>query len=133
MGLDNGIIIKNYTRAQLPKSFRYPFEKDYVLDEVEICYWRKCWGLRNEFLNTCFSRRKDEEFYFKLGVKEVEELLNIITYFLKHPKAWDEYGDSIWTYKNFKPQLKNQKHNLKVLARWMKKNPEAEVVFYDSY
>ena len=130
MGLDNGVFIKNYTRVQLPKSFRYPFEKDYAPNEVEICYWRKCWGLRNEFLNTCFPRRSNEEVYFNLGVKEVEDLLYIITYFLKHPKSWD---NSIWTFEEIKSNLKEQKHNLKVLIKWMKKNPEAEVVFYDSY
>lgn len=133
MGLDNGVVIHNYTRAQLPKSFRYPFEKDYVPNEVEICYWRKCWGIRNEFLNTCFSTRKNEEVYFKLGVKEVEELRNIITYFLKHPKAWDKYGNSIWTHEEIESQLKNQRYNLKILVRWMKKNPDTEVIFYDSY
>lgn len=124
-------MIRGYSRNQLPKSFRYPFEQDYN-NEVEICYWRKAWNIRNWFLNECFPRRKDEDYYFKLGIEEVETLREIVTYYLKHPKEWDE-SSSIWTHKEIKPQLKDQKHNLKILARWMKKNPDAEVIFYDSY
>ena len=132
IGLDNGVFIKGYTRVQLPKSFRYPFEKDYESDKVDICYWRKAWNIRNWFLNECFPKREINDYYFNLGIKEVETLRKIITYYLKHSKEWNETS-SIWTFEEIKSNLKEQKYNLKVLIKWMKKNPDAEVIFYDSY
>ena len=52
MGLDNGIIIKNLPKEDY-KYFTNIIDKITTeKDEVEICYWRKCYNIRHIFLST---------------------------------------------------------------------------------
>ena len=130
MGLDNGIIVRGVKRKDLPFLMRYPFEQDYH-DGVEVCYWRKHWGLRNWFLREAFPNSYNNESYeYKLDVEKVSILKRIIIYYLQHPEDWK---DNYWEYKEIKHTLYNQRWNLFLLMLWMRKHPDAEVVFYDSY
>lgn len=129
MGLDNGVIVRGVNRKDLPRFMRYPFEKDYQ-SGVEVCYWRKCWGLRNWFLREAYPNYTADDYRFKMTTKEVSILRRIIDHYLKHPEDWD---DSIWTFDEFKRSLHDQKWNLALLHVWMRKHPDAYVYFYDSY
>ena len=129
IGLDNGVIVRGVKRKDLPRFIKYPFEKDYN-DGVEVCYWRKCWGLRNWFLRTAFPNRSADEWEFKCGVTEITYLWRIVIHYLENPEDWD---NSIWDFDEIKSALKEQKRNLFWLRIWMKLHPDAEVIFYDSY
>jgi hypothetical protein len=130
MGLENGIIIRGVKRKDLPFLMRYPFDQDYNDNEVEICYWRKYWGLRNWFLKEAFPNEFHNKSYYKLDVEKVRILKRIIIYYLQHPEDWD---NRYWEYKHAKHILYNQRWNLFLLIFWMLKHPDAEVIFYDSY
>ena len=130
MGLDNGVLVKNVTRKDLPKLMRFPSDCDYIKGEVEICYWRKCWGLRNAFLHHRFLNSDPDQWQFKLSVDDVDYLRALIVTYLKHPKDWD---DSIWEFSEIKHNLRAQRWNLLLLHFWMKKHQDKEVIFYDSY
>ena len=52
MGLDNGIIVKNKYKELLeelgPDNWgKYKSKDD---DDYDLCYWRKCWGIRNAII-----------------------------------------------------------------------------------
>ena len=54
MGLDNGIILEIPSK-ELPKDFPTKLSdfSDKTLKEtgeLEVAYWRKCWGIRNAIL-----------------------------------------------------------------------------------
>ena len=108
---------------------RYPYEKDYP-EGVEVCYWRKCWGLRNWFLRTAYPNYDDEQCYFKMTEKEIIILWRIVIHYLRNP---DDWNDSIWTYDEIRKTLYDQRWNLTLLRVWITRHPDAEVYFYDSY
>ena len=130
MGLDNGIVIRGVTRKQLPLLMRYHNDKDYIANEVEICYWRKCWGLRNAIIHTLFITEDPEKYEYKLTIKDVDFIRALLVNYLKHPEDWD---DSIWTFDEIKHSLYDYRWNLILLHFWMKRHPDKEVIFYDSY
>lgn len=131
MGLDNLVTIKNCTRNQLPKCMRYPFDEDYTQNEVDICYWRKCWGLRNEIMNHIGGREAPPEWYeFRLTRDDVLFIWRLIVHYLKEPAHWE---DSIWSFDEIKHSLRDQRWNLMILYYWMKLHPDLEVYFIDSY
>ena len=107
----------------------YLFEKDYQ-DGVEVCYWRKHWGLRNWFLREAFPNSSNEQYYFDLDVEKITILMKIIIHYLRHPNDWD---NNYWEFSEVKHVLRHQLWNLFLLRRWMKRHSEAKVVFYDSY
>ena len=131
IGLDNGIVIRGVTREDLPKLVRYPNEKDYINGEVEVCYWRKCWGLRNEIMqHLCAYSSDPDQWEFKLSIDDVDFIRALIVTYLKHPEDWD---NSIWDFHEIKHSLRNQRWNLILLRFWMKNHPDKDVIFYDSY
>ena len=136
MGLDNGIRVKN-----LPKEYYECFtdidNSTPKNGEVEICYWRKCYNIRDIFLST-FKVIKNGKITnwegdgtFKI---ESEDIPVIIRKFmdLLYPENWDE-DKSIWTYDEIRDSLLTDIFNLKMLYVCMKKNPNIEAYFYDSY
>ena len=129
MGLDNGVIVRGVKRTDLPRFMRYAYDKDYH-DGVEICYWRKCWGLRNWFLREAYPNWDPNQYHFQMTEREINILLKIIRHYLRHPEDWN---DSIWEFDEIKLHLRRQQWNLVLLRTWMQKHPDAYVYFYDSY
>lgn len=135
MGLDNGVRIKSnvrkITKEMLPKELSYVWE-DGNADDLEIVYWRKNWGLRNEVVRT-FSHNKDNEYEYCLDtVNDVFKLIRIIVSFMNKEK-WDSEGRSIWEYEEVISMLQNDIINLCIVAAFMKNNPDIYLIFYDSY
>ena len=133
MGLDNGIYVKSnvreITRDMLPAALVYPFDGN----DTHICYWRKCWGLRNEILNTLGTRFKEENENTEIDtIEQVKDLLEVIWYFLDEDH-WEDEGNSIWEYEHFFRTLRDDYMNLLLMIGFMKKNPDVYLVFYDSY
>ena len=112
MGLDNGIVIKN---------------KDGTKEE--ICYWRKCWNIRRLIFDCIDPNKLLFEYSLSLG-----DLVDIY-YALKtlNKENWNENGGSIWEWEEIKKGLKRDIKELGKLIKRMKKEPELEVIFYDSY
>lgn len=114
MGLDNGIVIRN---------------KDGTEEEAEICYWRKCWNIRNEIFD--IIEQKSETYEYLLSLDNVVNIYYRLKAFNK--KNWTENGDSIWTWEEIRKGLKRDIKEIGKLIKRMKKEPDLTVVFYDSY
>lgn len=128
MGLDNGILVrKNDTVNKLfivNKNCLY----DYT-DSFEIAYWRKCWNVRTDIFDITESWANDN-FYTPLDRDDICNIIKLLKSYNK--KTWDR-GDSIWTWKEHKRCNRRHIRYLRRLARLMKKYPDLEVYFYDSY
>lgn len=135
MGLDNGIYVKSnkrkFTRKDLPKGIIYPFDKDYD-ESPEICYWRKCWGIRGAILDLAGTRSEDLYYTDFEKPEDVISIIRVIVHFMIR-KNWEDEGDSIWDYNEILPQLENQLVNLALIYSFMKENPDVYLTFYDSY
>ena len=137
MGLDNGCYIKSdkrkLTREDLPQGLMYPFEKDYG-ENVEIAYWRKCWGLRNSIMNH-FGWRETPEEQYKFEIETPEQVLQMIEVIAAwlDEEIWLEDGNSIWTYQEIRPILIHNICNFAIVYGWMLSNPDVYIEFYDSY
>lgn len=135
MGLDNSIAVRSnrrkITREMLPKEIIYPFDEDYD-DEVEILYWRKNYGLRNEVVHKLPTYKDSDWEYIIETPSQVFDLIKIIISFMDRDK-WEEDGDSIWEYDEMLPTLQRDIINLAIIAAFMKNNPDIYLIFYDSY
>lgn len=135
MGLDNGFYVKSekreITREDLPKGIVYPFSEDY--DGIpEIVYWRKCWGLRGMVLDVATPKDEKEYYYVIDTPNQLIELIKGLIFFMDEDN-WRDYGESIWTYEEFKENLKNDLINFALILGYMNENPDVYLEFYDSY
>lgn len=138
MGLDNGVVvhsnIRNLTREMLPE-LDYPHSTDYCDNGIEIVYWRKNWGLRNEVVNYLSNRSTINEYTGEFIIdtpKQVFDIMKIIISFMNKEK-WEQEGDSIWDYEEIIDTLQRDVGNLAIIASFMKNNPDVYLIFYDSY
>lgn len=136
MGLDNGLRVhskrRTLTRDMLPSQLQYPWEEKFDNDGIEILYWRKNWGLRDEVIHTFPHYENQQNEYVLETANEVFVLINIIASFLNEQK-WNEESESIWTYDEIFPILKRDIINLAFIATFMENNPDVYLTFYDSY
>ena len=128
MGLDNGICVKrNYhtTNIQELQPFEDSWDKQHTHD-FEICYWRKCWNIRNAIL-WAIEREFDIQYEFKLTSTDIGNIIIILMSYKE-----DNWEDSIWEFEEIEEQLKQDVKNLQLLQDLMEKH-NLEVYFYDSY
>ena len=135
MGLDNGICVKNteYSRAIHSKVNMF---SDSIYTErgadYEFAYWRKCWNVREEIIHILGGWEGDM-YAYSLSIENVEKIIKVLSNY--NFKNW-EYGGflgSIWTWREHKKVNGRHIRQLKYLVRLMKRYPELEVYFYDSY
>lgn len=133
MGLDNGIEVRR--KKNLPNCVLC-FDDDWCKQrgyDLEVAYWRKCWNVRDVIFDVL--RRGDEND----SVIDItrEELVEIIDRLESDINYFDflEGGSysCIWDWNTLRRIQKRNIKNLKKLARMMKRHPEIEVYFYDSY
>ena len=149
MGLDNGIILK--TRRPLVDADFYNEENERMIlshdmwrmpvepnedgwYEYEICYWRKCWNIRERILNILGGDRGDigGGYYEDLTTTDILGISDAI-YLLLYNGA-EHWRDSIWEFEEVVPNLGADIAKLGWLVRFMEKNAmSCEVEFYDSY
>lgn len=131
MGLDNGIRVKRteYTEA-IPelKVYEDEFDLKYKSD-FELCYWRKCWNIRNEILSY-IGKRFSDEYQFPISIEDIDPIIQILQSYNKD--NWIDSGGCIWEYDEMRPRLMEQIDALKQLKKLMQKY-DLEVYFYDSY
>lgn len=136
MGLDNGVLVKStkrqLTRADLPVGIFYPFEQDYG-DGIEIVYWRKCWGLRTDIMNTLGWRTSLDPYRYEISKPaQVLEFIEVVASWLDEER-WEEDGNSIWTYEEIRRNLIHSLVNLGMMYAYMIDNPDVYLEFYDSF
>lgn len=128
MGLDNGIILRDVNSKELVVNKL--INLDNLEDtSVKICYWRKCWGIRNAIVGKLHFNDNEES---KLDVEDIPVIIKILFDFYGQTE-WEEDADSIWEWDEFKDTLRQQIFNLMWLYDYMLEHSDAEVIFYDSY
>lgn len=131
MGLDNGIYVRSnkrkITRDMLPNIISYPFQ---IADDLEIAYFRKYWGMRNEIVGS-FDHDTYNTIYLETP-QQVKKLIGIIASWLNEQK-WNEEAASIWEYDDAVDNLLRSIINLSAMYTFMEQNPDVYLEFYDSY
>lgn len=121
MGLDNGIIIRNKNTNK----------------EIEVCYWRKYWGLRDEIYRRL--NLKEDELgggIYILDADDVHVVIHIISNFIQNAKE-NNYGTTFWDWEDNHVGIGYAKDierltKLEMMMRVGLKN-NCIVEFYDSY
>ena len=137
MGLDNGICVKKnaLTKAINLNDTFIDDDYNYNSNEIDITYWRKCWGLRNdimEYLTTKYNVN-DDYYSFNLEVEDIKQIIEILVSWYDK-KKWNSESQSIWTWEEIKVNLLISIRNLYYLLEKMEDYPNEFIVyFYDSY
>ena len=135
MGLDNGICIKKNALTQLINLNNTFIDSNDNNNEIEIVYWRKCWGLRNDIMEYLTKKHNvnEDNYSFNLEAGDVKQIIEIlISWYDK--KKWNSESQSIWTWEEIKGNLLNSIGNLSYLLGKMEDYPNGFIVyFYDSY
>lgn len=136
MGLDNGIILK-LANKKVPEDF--PEQEAWWIDsqedvdkngEFHVCYWRKCWDIREIILGVLHAGQEGGNYPV-----EAEDLPAIRRRIFKllNPKNYENAADSIWEYDERVDGELQMLLNMMWLENHLKKHPEDSAVFYDSY
>lgn len=131
MGLDNSIEIKRtpYTDSISElRQFNLDWDNKHEYD-FSVCYWRKCWNIRNGILDILGDRFSDQ-WRFHLNTENIDKIITFLKSLNKH--NWNDDGGSIWTWEEYKNHIKDDIKKLKMLRKLMKKY-DLKVVFIDSY
>lgn len=145
MGLDNGIIVKFNEKYKNDKSIVYLKEllwdsgvtdKIGDQDEVEICYWRKYWPLRDEIVDLFYSDI-DTKGYVTLGIDTLNSIKEICLDFI----VSKERASSIWERYIEVVNLGKSYAAIEALVDSIQKTEEEfggilskiTILFYDSY
>ena len=132
MGLDNGIEVRrnDYTRS-IPELWQ--FELEFDKDNFEVCYWRKCWNIRNDIL-WIIGERFGDQYEYNLDKKDVDQIIKLLESY--NADNFEDSGSCIWDWNDeeypYSEKIRQDIENLKVLRGLMDKY-ELEVYFYDSY
>lgn len=136
MGLDNGIFVKKNALTKLT-NIEERFSTSYDTDSsVDVTYWRKCWGLRNDIIEYLCNKYDVNEYdieTFKLDIDDINKIISIVSSW-RNKKKWNNESNSIWTWKEIKDSLVQNLIDLTYLLVKMEDYPGGfEVYFYDSY
>lgn len=127
MGLDNGIMIRGKRHLEL--NLPYP-AWDWGSRDLEICYWRKFWGFRNEMVQR--FHQKEECADIPLLVDDLQEVIEILENYLDRD-YYEMNADSVWTYEEYLVRIIHDIENIQELIRYMNENHDVICYFYDSY
>lgn len=127
MGLDNGIIL--YCSDEDYLKFPYPDERDLGENYKHIAYWRKCWNIRNDIVQTLHFEDREGG---PIELEDISRLIEIIKPYLNE-LYWNENDDSIWEYDEMFDKTYEILVNLEYLKKYLKENPCVKCEFYDSY
>lgn len=141
MGLDNGIIL-NCSDKYNTQVLNYIFHTEPSNKVKEICYWRKCHGLRNDIVAYLKAVYPNKENYYTVYLNAID-IFNIRQIIInwQNKTKWNSYGKSIWSYKEIKKSLKADVEKLTFLLGMLEfidscnlnDCGDLELYFYDSY
>lgn len=131
MGLDNGIVLKlrkkegelyipSYTKIDTYS------EED---NELEVCYWRKCQGIRAGVLEILGGEDPEDSTY-DLTPKTIAQIRDMLYEVLCNPNDW---WSTIWDFDEVISHIAQEIVNLTWLIDIMQTEPHASAYFYDSY
>lgn len=144
MSLDNGIIISHIHRKICEETFPsklFVFFRDdregdndfsrfytYTLHTGdEICYWRKCYNIRDAILKVL--KTDEEKYEYPISYENLLKIIKVLKSFNKR-----NWNDNIWEWREVKNGMRICIHNLKIIAKHMRKYPGLiQLTFYDSY
>lgn len=130
MGLDNGIVIRRNTAPECASKIFHEEEWEKKYNHIDVAYWRKCWNVRNRV----FDLLEIEDFNDSETTMTADDVKRVIAELRKLNSAnYCDRGDCIWDWGDFKRISRRNIRALKQLARLMKKYPNMEVYFYDSW
>lgn len=125
MGLDNGVVIKNI--EELSEEIKLELQDlDIIDDKDEVCYWRKCYNIREIFLN---HLKESDDYYYSININNINPIIKQLCFLL----IKDNWGNSIWTWEEQLENLITSIVRLKLLQHMMRKYTDIKVIFYDSY
>lgn len=129
MGLDNGIVLEAY-KYDIPK--RIQKLADVVTEnKIYLCYWRRCWQIRNLAIDIHFLKKDKEKGIYYLDYESAKQLRLIIKHF-SNSRLWEK-TEPYWSFYTMKKIFRKQRKILKWLEKYLRNNPEAVCYFYDSY
>ena len=130
MGLDNGVVFRTKEPITYPK---WVMARRFIRHENggEVCYWRRCWGLREDVFNMLGSEH-EEKFEYHLTIDEVRAIRKILVGYFFHPRRWRK---SAWEWKDAWRHQFRHILSLRWLEKRMRRDPDniEWVIFYDSY
>lgn len=126
MGLDNGITVKATSRWEAIQELDASFSQKYN-GSWEVCYWRKCWNVRNDIFSVLACPRENNDGQYPVQLEHIDQIIDVLKSYNE-----DNWELSIWEFEEMKPHLKEQAKNLKKLKKLMEIYP-LSVYFYDSY
>lgn len=129
--MDNGFVVKNVHRANVPYWVKLPFDFDMSDGGFDIAYFRKYWGFRGEILSKLHCTEENDS---RTPV-ELEDILPIVKILMKYldKEYYEENADSIWEFEDARENIQQSIINLMWLTMYMDGHPEVECYFYDSY
>ena len=142
MGLDNGITLR--VKGEInpdAEILTIPgIEKDRWNDNSEpgftyydICYWRKCWNIRDILFD---AKGKENCGEYNFTVDELKEVRDGIYHAIcKGPKVWNEENRSIWDFEEAMNFLPWDIVRISALIDYLQHEGagRSEAFFYDSY
>lgn len=129
MGLDNGLVCRNIKRNDIPYWVNLPF--DWRDEDVDLLYFRKCWGIRGEILAKLHCIKNNDS---RTPV-ESEDILPIVKILMQYldKEYYDDNADSIWEYEEAYSNIQRSIINLIWLKTYMEGHKDVTAYFYDSY
>ena len=98
--------------------------------DPSVAYWRKCWNVRNIIFDLLYI----EDFNDSETNMTRNDVKRVIAELKKLNSAnFRDRGDCIWEWEDFKCSKRRNIHRLRKLVRLMRKYPDMEVYFYDSW
>jgi hypothetical protein len=138
MGLENGIILSCPDKYNT-KILNTILDTEPCDKSKEICYWKKCQGLRDDILTYLKFVYPDRKDYCTLYLSSID-IFNIrqIIMSWQDKKKWNLEGNSIWSYKDIKKKLRTDVERLTFILGMLETIDKEEknkfkIYFYDSY
>ena len=145
MGLDNCIQIISKQEIDFKDIPDYVYiKKDDYMTKVndngfyyEVCYWRKCWNIRNIMLNILGVDINSWSNTYEIDkVDQIIELRDKLITYLCDLEIWEkEYdnGQTIWDSSEMADHIARDIITLSWLIRYLHNNKSVKVEFIDSY
>lgn len=130
MGLDNGFVCRGISVNDIPDWVNLSGGYNQNNEEVEIVYFRKCWGIRDEILKLLHSNKEDG--YVDVDSEDIISIVKILMKYLDEV-YYEDHADSIWSYEEARNNIQKSIFNLLWLKMYMDEHPKVTCFFYDCY